>query len=291
MALETPTQYARIVSWDDVRNSFPQPLTDIAEQWASIAVSPWEWKRCANQSGATGARTSGEAGGFFVSSDAVPGRRAYLKPIRRGRSRAAREKIASDLAQRLGVAVPPVLLYERRDAKANEERHVCISLLMYRKQFAWSILREYLPPQRVTPPDWTPILTCLPFEAAAAMAFDTWVDQADHNDHPSNMLLGFDDERAARLVLLDFAFSLGTHKRWQNEGWQKIGVAPFPPSLALLVDKPTLKRVVDDIQRIENDTIHDIVERVPAQWLSHEEKALVLQGILGRRACLEELLL
>ncbi len=115
-----------------------QTTAEIASSWRAIVTSPWPWHRAPHQAGAMlGPVVEGEAGGFYVTSDAVP-RRAYLKPLKKDpgpfRSRAAREKIVSDLAHDLGVAVPPVILYERPDG--GDERDCCVSLVVHATQFS-----------------------------------------------------------------------------------------------------------------------------------------------------------
>jgi len=75
----------------------------LAAEWRRRCVGGYQWRRCANQAGSLGELVEGEAGGFFVECDELPKRRAYMKPRRRGHARAAREKIAADLAHDLGV--------------------------------------------------------------------------------------------------------------------------------------------------------------------------------------------
>lgn len=111
-------------------------------------MSPWQWRTAANQAGAVpDSPREGEAGGLYVTCDAVP-RRAYLKPRKREHGpfgcRAAREKIVADLARDLGVAVPPVLLFVRHDAPQGEETSCCVSLVLYGRQFPWHQIKRWV---------------------------------------------------------------------------------------------------------------------------------------------------
>ena len=120
-----------------------------AADWRQSLVSDHAWTQCANQAGAI----QEEAGGYFVEAAGFP-RRAYLKPANphpdaANRARAAREKLASDLAFDLGLCVPPVLLANRANPPAGCESAVAVTLVMYPRQWPWEQIRGY--PLDVTP--------------------------------------------------------------------------------------------------------------------------------------------
>jgi len=87
---------------------------EIAGRWRATAIAPWAWTPARNASGTLDVVVEGEAGGLMVTCPELGGRRAYMKPLKKGSragfERAAREKIASDLAFDLKVPVPPVVL-------------------------------------------------------------------------------------------------------------------------------------------------------------------------------------
>ncbi len=107
--------------------------TEIATRWRDAVMSPHaEWKTSPNKAG----YVEGMSKGFMVSCCELD-RRAYLKPIEPMGDVAAREKIASDLAFELGVAVPPVVLARRSDLEVllgGKEECVMLSLVMYQTQ-------------------------------------------------------------------------------------------------------------------------------------------------------------
>ena len=144
--------------------------SEIAAAWRREALSPFEWKDCPNQAGAA----PGEAGGCFVQAAGFS-RRAYLKPIfdhpdEPAVCRAAREKIAADLAFDLGLPVPPVQLCIRRGGRARIP--AAVSLVMYPRQWAWEQIR-HLP---LTDPDIGSSLASVLATATPMLAFDTWLE-------------------------------------------------------------------------------------------------------------------
>ena len=113
-----------------VQSAWVGANAELAAEWRKHAECPYPWKPCGNSAGVLGTIAKGEGGGLFVGFDELGGRRAYMKPTRKALpmyAKAAREKIASDLASELGVPVPPVLLTTREDRPAGEERNVCVS--------------------------------------------------------------------------------------------------------------------------------------------------------------------
>jgi hypothetical protein len=56
---------------------------EISERWRGLVELPGRWRRSSSQAGGLLVAEKGEAGGFFVELDAAPGRRAYLKPLKR----------------------------------------------------------------------------------------------------------------------------------------------------------------------------------------------------------------
>src|SRR5262249_5279264 len=123
----------------------PPPSTnaEIAAHWRSVCVSPYTWKVAADQVGVV----TGEAGGYRGESDGFP-RRGDLKPAHAHanestHARAAREKIASDLAQDLNLPLPPALLTKRENPPNGCTPNVVVTLIMYPQQWPWSQVRGY----------------------------------------------------------------------------------------------------------------------------------------------------
>jgi len=256
---------------------------EIAREWRAIVELPGAWRRASSQAGGLLVAAPGEAGGFFVEVDAVPGRRAYLKPLKKhGWRRAARGKIASDLAYEVGVSVPPVLLTVNEKVP-DAERWACVSLLMYPHQFSWGQIRNFL--AEGESPIVPEISALMSAPASRAIAFDTWLDQTDHNDHPSNIVFGYEGSayQSGVFVFLDYAFSMGVSGTWKDEGFRACGPAPFPPRMCGSLSVPVLEQVISAIEAVPDDVVLDVVQRVPWQWLPDDEKQVILAGLLGRR--------
>ena len=81
------------------------------------------------------------------------------------------------------------MLGRREDAGA-EETHLAISLVMFPRQDSWEIVRRALERQV---PSAALYRASMPFAAARAWAFDTWLGQGDHKDEsPDNIIYGYD---------------------------------------------------------------------------------------------------
>jgi hypothetical protein len=260
----------------------------LCKAWRGLVELEGGWSKSASQGGGLfEVARDGEAGGFFVSLEAYPGRRAYLKPLKRqSHRRAAREKIAADLAFELGLSVPPVLLTENGKT-ADAERFAAVSLVMYPIQISWGAIDDRL--ARGEPAEFAPMLPRLPTAASQALAFDTWVGQSDHVK-PSNIVFGYEDGRAAqgRLVFLDYAFSQGIFGGWDNANHLKCGAAPFPKRLCATVESAAVSDMVQRIESLPDEVITDIVRRIPFQWLREEEGTPILTGLLARRRLVRE---
>jgi hypothetical protein len=260
---------------------------EIAAEWRELVDPPYRWTKCRNQAGALDDYREGEGGGFFVQSDGLQGRRAYLKPRQpdAGRvfCRAAREKIASDLAAEVGVCVPPVVLARQFDV-AGEENYVCVSLVMYPRQWSWGQVRGLLADRGSTPIGMS-VAGLIPKSAAQGLAFDTWVGQTDHADHPHNIILGLDpaDELDRRLVFLDYAMAMGVKDAWANGGYAKCAPAPFPAYMLQNLDRKALAETITVIENVPEPRIRDIVGRIPASYLPQEKGAVIADGLVARR--------
>lgn len=272
--------------------------------WRDHAVSPWKWSREAttNQAGGHPKPVDGEAGGFMVSCGDQGNCRAYLKPLKKSESsahaRAAREKICSDLAYELGVDVPPVLLVEREGCPAHEEQYACVSRVMHPRQWSWMQIKRFVVDPSLDARVNGIIMQALPASAARGMALDAWVDQADHNDHPHNIIFGYAPGATSNgsFVFLDFAWSLGfplpRHRPhgWSKEAWKDVSPPMFPPHMARYVDVDVLEATVVAIETMSNDLIREIVARIPDTFLPPEQRDLIVEGLIGRKALVREML-
>jgi hypothetical protein len=263
---------------------------EIAADWRKAAVSPLNWTDCANQAGAA----QGEAGGFFVEATGFP-RRAYMKPVHDHLDdqivcRAAREKIAADLAYDLGLPVPPAQLTTWLEGKSSKP--VVVSLVMYPTQFAWLQVRGLPIPQSVHGAALAAVLA----KGSPMLAFDTWLSQEDHGDHPHNIVWGYEPANMANtgLIFLDYSFSMGYNGTWRSGGWKPVTLVPFPPLLLQYLDKQALRTTLEKIEAYPDAEIGAVIQRVPDSHMAPAQRDLLQEGLIGRktllRACLQQLL-
>lgn len=254
----------------------------IAAIWREDCLSTDVWIRADSQAGAADAI----ADGFYMVSEAIGWRRAYVKPRSRGgpRGRPAREKIASDLAFDLEVPVAPVVLVERHDAGTTEERHVCASLVMFpSQQPLWAVRRALSQGGRSKLGEKARLT--LSQDAARGIAFDTWVGQTDHHPrHPHNIILGWDQEQRSSFVFLDYEYAFGgSGGGWRGARSRDCAIAPFPDEFLEDLDPSVLDEMVTRIEGISGAAIERVIARIPTAFLNDAQKDEVLEGLLARQ--------
>lgn len=255
----------------------------IATDWRTRAVSTLSWNKCDNQAGAR----QGEAGGYFVEADGFP-RRAYLKPAKPHKdsiARAAREKIAADLAHDLDLPVPPAQLTTLDEPLPEGcEAAVVVTLVMYPRQHPWEIVKKL-------PKDDSPASLAIAKMVSGyshMLAFDTWVAQSDHGDHPHNIVWGYDpnDLASSELIFLDYAYSMGFNGNWLDDKWRDLQIAPFPPMIRENLNKSALRQTVERICDLKQEVIEAIVRRLPETHLQGDDMDLLSEALIGRRELL-----
>jgi len=216
-------------------------------------------------------------------------RRAYMKPLKPNNdegshSRAAREKIAADLAHDLHLRVPPALLTVRQEVPAGCTPNVVVSLILCPYQWSWGTVRSV--PGEASPLG-AAMATALA-QCSALLAFDTWLGQTDHGDHPENLIMGYNPDRLyeSGLIFLDYANSLGFNGQWSGDGWQPVQVAPWPPRLLTHLDPAAVAATLGNVEQLADETIREIVNRIPEGHLPTAEKPSIIDGLLGRRGLL-----
>jgi hypothetical protein len=255
---------------------------EIAAQWRTTCISPYVWRPDGDQHGVK----TGEAGGYRVVADGFP-RRGYLKPANAHgdeavHARAAREKIASDLAFDLNLKVPPAVLTSREQPPAGCTPYVVVSLIMYPQQWTWSEVRGLAIEQSPLGAAMAGALA----RCTSLLAFDTWLGQTDHGDHPDNVIWGYNPTRLGEsaIIFLDYANSMGFNGEWANDGWQNVAAAPWPPRMLDHIAPAELQQTVERIEGFSQDAIREVVNRIPDPFLAAEHKTAITAGLIGRRA-------
>lgn len=207
-----------------------------------------------------------------------------MKPLKSHKwKRAAREKIAADLAHDLGVAVPPVLLAKNRRSDSIEP-NVCVSLVMYPHQFSWGQIGRFAGTN--SHEVGKALAASISEPCSRALVLDTWLQQTDHADHPSNIVFGYEgaDYSAGRFLFLDFAFSMGISGAWDNDGFGQCVEAGFPEKMRSAVARGALEQAVEQVESLPSAVIDSVVERIPADYLPESEKRTIIKGLKARRS-------
>jgi len=260
---------------------FPKSTSDVALQWTMEVFNGLRWFPNRNVP-----CEPGEAGGFFVSAQNFPFS-AYLKPTKLdGRPRAAYEKIVSDLAYKIGVLVPPVLLYKRRDAPRGEEINTCVSLVSFPVIVPWRVLEE------IKAFDHLDEVKEALGRYVGIVALDTYVGNDEDRTNLKNIVYGSESEKETDLISLDFSNALNYEGKWNDN---RSGAACFPKMPERIVDAAKLnRRIVDatvtNIENLEECFINHIVNRIPDEFLDSAEKQVILNGLMVRRALVRRIL-
>ncbi len=205
--------------------------------------------------------------------------------------RAAHEKICSDLAFDLGLPIPPCVLWAPTTAPiANGSARLSVSLLAFTRPNKWSTV--------LTKPETTGrILPQVAPIAAAMAAFNTWVGNTDH-DNGGNVLATEDTSEAqvvVRVAYIDYANALsmkfGADPAAPENWTTRSVVRPYPrvdPYRPGMPDLATMAAVVQRIEALPDPTITEIVERIPAAFITDGRRRTTVLGLLHRKTVLRE---
>ena len=126
----------------------------------------------------------------------------------------------------------------------------------------------------------------LPIAAANALAFDTWVLQNDH-DHDSNSAFGYDFKEAANrgFIFFDYAFAFAFSKAPDEitTYFNEFGEVKFPKAMKDDLDKARLDAAIRRIEEYPEESIKDLVTRIPSDFLDDEAQARLSAGLTRRR--------
>ena len=159
-----------------------------------------------------------------------------------------------------------------------------MSLVMCPAQWSWGQLKDQID-KRNYPTELA--AESLPAEAARAFAFDTWVGQSDHGDHPHNIVFGYvpvDPPEYSTWIFLDYSFAFGWGGSWENDGALTCEAARFPSAMLNRIDESVLDRSVSDIESFDVDVIADVVDRIPNSHMADVDKVTIRDGLIARRA-------
>ncbi len=165
---------------------------------------------------------------------------------------------------------------------------MCVSLILYPKQWSWGQVKGTVAKEDPAGAAYASALArCSPL-----LAFDTWTDQKDHNNHAENVVWGYDPARLSdsALLFLDYANAMGFDKTWQAGGWKNVQRPPWMPEMNACIDSIALQHTVEKIEQFAEDSIREVVNRIPVDYLPDSEKVVIIDGLIGRRALVRQAL-
>jgi hypothetical protein len=253
----------------------PPAAQQVSAEWRRMAVHAHAWEATAEE------RPGGEAQGYFVSCAGI---RGYLKPTNENppvgqHPRAAHEKIAADLAFDLRLPVPAAILVDGIKCGCKVQASV-VSLVVFPEVQKWqhaianpaalAIAHNIL---RSTRGYWSGML-----------AFDTWIQNTDRNN-AGNVLVGTDpksDPALSAPIFCDHANSL-LQAGWKEGTPHVPTLPPLLPVLADFCDKNVAMQTAEQIANFPDQAVSEIVERIPHDYLSAQQKAIIVDGLLKRK--------
>jgi hypothetical protein len=185
-----------------------------------------------------------------------------------------REKIASDLAARIGVCVPRVEL----DHVEGDASWHAISIVHGKESIDLTLLRE-----RLAAHFNSPVVQDALKQASGLLALHAWIATQDLKDE--HLMVAVDSAGAYNVAAIDFAFSLD----WQNPDGGPVQPPAFP-SLVANIDKTVLNTAVERIEAMSDEDIRAIVNPIPSDLAGVAEKERLTNGLIGRRGKIRQAL-
>ncbi|EFL25363.1 conserved hypothetical protein [Streptomyces himastatinicus ATCC 53653] len=180
------------------------------------------------------------------------------------------EVIVGELARRLGLRVPELVLVHFDPAVAEEEPHQEIQDLL-RASAGLNLGMDYLPGAADFTSDGRDALGLDPLECARILWLDALTANVDRTPHSTNLMTWpTNGHQPPRLWLIDHGASLVFHHRWETAA----AVAAKPYDLrhhALVRGVPALPAAAAELApRVTPRLLREIVATVPDAWLAAE---------------------
>lgn len=260
--------------------TWPASIRVVVSEWSKVVFTIQAWTPDANRPA-----TPGEAGGFYVITDSLPFT-GYLKPTslcQDHHPRAANEKIVADLATHLGITVPPVQLFRRENCPNEQEPRACVSLVLFHEIWRWSELAGIQSQQTNN------LINHLLSQCSGVIAFDTFVGNTDRVNEGNAVFgtNGTDDESA--MMFIDYANSLNHNNNWEAGKWNNLDYRGAFDRMKQSVNLEILWSAIEQIESLSDTTIEGIVSRIPDDYMSPAHKSVVIEGLVGRRSLIRQI--
>jgi hypothetical protein len=193
---------------------------------------------------------------------------------------AALEKIAADLAFDLSLPVPPVVLVDGTKV-GGKCAAAALSRYTHPKMLSCADA-ERLPETNSL---WHRVRRMTAKAWSGMFAFDLWLGNEDR-ENMENLLIGSDpndDPPRQELVFIDYGRSMVGGGWRQKRVRETLSPPNLATSLASSADMTVILEVADQIARVPDGSIREIVNRIPVEFLSTQDKDVITDGLLSRR--------
>jgi hypothetical protein len=185
---------------------------------------------------------------------------------------AHREKLASDLARRVGVSVPEVRL---ETVEGTNQLHA-VSIAFGSESIDVTLLRSRLT-ERFKSPEVQDALK----RASGLLAFHAWIATEDLKDE--HLVVAAEPDGSYRVAAIDFAYSMN----FGADGGHVL-TPSAPPALLAAVDRKEVASTVEKIEKMTDDEITSFVRALPADVADEAEKSKLAAGLCVRRGKIRE---
>ena len=231
--------------------------------WCSCACSGDSWTPTGQQWGTENGPTK-VANAAGVAGVQKPGKVGVSNPYT-----PATEKIVADLAKILELPIPPITLHDR-GASAGLPRFVAVSAWAFDAPFTWAQAEALLSADQKAS-----LITA----ASAMIPFEMWIGATDRQNG-GNVLVDGVLAMPIKAAWIDYAFALD--HAWKGNFVAVAGVQPMYPAVGV-PDPGVIRAVADDIVKVDDAAIGDIVNRIPADYLPPAVAANIVRNLVARK--------
>jgi hypothetical protein len=267
-----------------VFHHFDETTLATRASWSKHAIAPGHaWIRDGENEGSDSKP--------FDVKDPQTGHRGKAKPGTKlpDTSRAAHEKIASDLAALLELPIPPVCLYIMpeplpvcRHTRQPGDPYIAVSAWAFTSCDPWATHAAVL-----TEPEKKSVIAPL----SAMWVFDSWISAEDRDANKHVMVASPTGNEPLGIACIDYAFSLSRPWLAAAATVNKLGAVtwqmPFPEADK---DVAAVKTTVERIGALDDGIVSEIVRRIAEPWLPQDRAKCILDNLLDRKQRLAAIL-
>jgi hypothetical protein len=178
-----------------------------------------------------------------------------------------KERIAAELARRVGVSVPDLRLGIREGDSAT----VGVSLAFGKESVDLVMLKQKDQPLYASAPVQQAISA-----ASGLLALHAWLRTDDLKDE--HLVIAEEPSGAFRVAAIDFSYSMA----W-GVATEPVHAPGGPPALVQMVDPQRVLAAVERIEACDETVIRTVVDDVPHDAIPVDQRPLIVDGLIQRR--------